>query len=219
MNNKTLRIMVSSTVYGIDQTLEQIYARLSQYGFEVWMSYAGTVHVDSNKTAFENCIDAVRECDLFLGIITPEYGSGIDGSTELSITHLEMKEAMEMNKPRWMLVHESVPAMRAWLNDLGYRGHDGRKSFLSKVVGKTNGHHTLFDAGKRFFDLRSIDMYEDAICNAKPMDERLGNWVQPFKTPYEANRFVTAQFSRYQEAVAFVEENFKDGISLQGGEM
>lgn len=217
MSNRIPIIMVSSTVYGIDQTLELIYSRLSQYGFEVWMSYAGTVHVDSRKTAFDNCLEAVRKCDLFLGIITKDYGSGIDKMTGLSITHREMKLAMELGKPRWMLVHESVPAMRAWLDALGYSGREGRIEFLRRIVNKPyQSAGKLFDAGKRLFDLRSIDMYEDAILNEEPLDDRQGNWVQPYKTPYEANRFVTAQFARYQEVLAFAEENFRDVAPLFG---
>ena len=33
----------------------------------------------SDRTAFDNCLAAVDECDLFLGLITPDYGTGRDG--------------------------------------------------------------------------------------------------------------------------------------------
>jgi hypothetical protein len=71
-------VMVSSTVYGIEELLDRIYTLLTSFGYEVWMSHKGTVPVFSNRTAFQNCLEAVKHCDLFLGIITPSYGSGQD---------------------------------------------------------------------------------------------------------------------------------------------
>lgn len=94
-----LRIMVSSTVYGIEELLDRVYTLLTSFGYEVWMSHKGTVPVFSNRTAFGNCLQAVKDCDLFLGIITPNYGSGQDpkDSSSLSITHQEILKAIELN--------------------------------------------------------------------------------------------------------------------------
>ena len=78
MSAQKTTIMVSSTVYGIEELLERIYTLLISFGYEVWMSHSGTMQTYSNKTAFENCLDAVEKCDLFLGLITPQYGSGQD---------------------------------------------------------------------------------------------------------------------------------------------
>ena len=73
---RKLTVLVSSTVYGIEELLDRVYTLLTSYGYEVWMSHKGTVPVRSDRTAFENCLAAVDECNLFLGIITPYYGSG-----------------------------------------------------------------------------------------------------------------------------------------------
>jgi hypothetical protein len=59
-------IMVSSTVDGIEDLLEQVFAILST-DYTVWMSYKGTVPVDSTKSNFDNCLEAVCKCDYFLG--------------------------------------------------------------------------------------------------------------------------------------------------------
>src|SRR5579862_1638947 len=69
-----LKILVSSAVYGIEELLEQVYALLSGFGYEVWMSHKGTLPVVPNTTAFDNCLKAVERCDLFLAIITTQYG-------------------------------------------------------------------------------------------------------------------------------------------------
>ena len=92
---KQMTIMVSSTVYGIEDLLDQVYALLSGFGYEVWCSHKGTMPVYPNKTAFESCLLAVERCDLFLGIITPHYGSGVV-SGGLSITHQELLKAILM---------------------------------------------------------------------------------------------------------------------------
>ena len=85
-DSKKLTIMVSSTVYGIEELLDRIYTLLTEFGYEVWMSHKGTVPVFSNCSALENCIAATEKCDLFLGLITPHYGSGKDDKG-LSFTH------------------------------------------------------------------------------------------------------------------------------------
>ena len=199
-----LRVLVSSTVYRKEGLLDRIYALLTSCGYEVWMSYAGTVHVNSNVSAFENCLDAVRECDLFLGLITPDYGSGIDSDSKdtRSITHKEMVLAMELKKPRWMLVDSRVPFMRNWLNQCGIDTREKRKQFLE---GKRSN---------KTFDLRTIDIYEDVIQDYDPprrvvLSERKGNWVQPYMDISDVERFVVAQFGRDIQIETFLKENFR----------
>jgi hypothetical protein len=49
---KQLVVMVSSTVYGIEELLERIYAILTEFGYEVWMSHKGTVPTFSQPKRF-----------------------------------------------------------------------------------------------------------------------------------------------------------------------
>ena len=49
-------ILVSSTVYGIEELLEQIFAMLNGFGYQVWMSFKGTLPVDPQKSNFDNCL-------------------------------------------------------------------------------------------------------------------------------------------------------------------
>ncbi len=199
--NIKLTIMVSSTVYGIEELLDRIYTLLTAFGYEVWMSHKGTMPVFSNKSAFENCIRAVEKCDLFLCLITPYYGSGIDGDG-LSITHQELKKAIELKKPRWLLAHDYVVFSRKLLNDLDFKGPKGRDRLNLKRKASS------------LTDLRLIDMYEDAILSQHPLRDRQGNWVQKFQTNEDAFLFATAQFSRYQEVEAFIEENLSDPSTI-----
>ena len=120
---KPLTLMVSSTVYGIEELLEKIYATLTAFGYDVWMSHKGTLPVSSTRTAFENCLHGVEQCDLFFGLITPQYGSGVPGKGELSITHEELLKAIELNKPRWIPVVCGPGAASAAMARPGNRRH------------------------------------------------------------------------------------------------
>ncbi len=197
MKSKRLKIMVSSTVYGIEELLERIYTILTAYGYEVWMSHKGTMPVFSNVSALDNCLNAVESCDLFLGIISTYYGSSGYSENDISFTHKEVKKAIEINKPRWILAHDQVVFARHFLRDLGFITSSDRQKLELKE------HATSIN------DLRVIDMYEDAIMHKTKLHERKGNWVQKYNKDEEALLYATAQFSRYLEVEQFLSENFE----------
>lgn len=199
MTGKRLIIMVSSTVYCNEDLLNLVYATLNSTGkYEVWMSHKGTIPVFSSRSAFENCLKATEKCDLFLGFINPHYGSGKEGDG-LSITHQELIKAIDLNKPRWLLVHDHVVFARSLLNNLGYKGKEGRKKLS-------------LQKNKVLDDLRVIDMYEYAIKDIDdiPLNERKGNWVQKFQSDDDALLFAVSQFSRFQEVEDFIQSNLTD---------
>jgi len=202
-----LTIKVSSTVYGIEELLDRVYTLLTAFNYEVWMSHKGTVPVRSNRTAFENCLAAVEKCDLFLGIITPHYGSGQDPDhpDDLSISHQEIKKAIQLKKPRWLLAHDHVVYARLLLNNLGFKGTEGRKRLKLRKT-------PILE------DLRVLDLYEDATIDIPEvaLNERDGNWVQKFRSTEDGSLFVGAQFFRYQEVEQFIKENFQGGSPLPG---
>jgi hypothetical protein len=195
-------ILVSSTVYGIEELLERVYTLLTTFGYEVWMSHKGTLPVRSDRTAFENCLNAVEQCDLFLGIITPAYGSGKDGD-DLSITHQELQRAIKLGKPRWLLAHDHVVFARRLLIDLGFDSSSRRQALQ------------LNKRAKAITDLRVLDMYEEAVRQQKNLAARDGNWVQEFNSNEDALLFAVAQFSRFQEVELFIRENLADPAKVQ----
>jgi hypothetical protein len=210
--SKRLTILVSSSVYEYEDLLDMMYTVLTQFGYEVWMSHKGTIPVFSNRSAYENCIAATEKCDLFLGLITPRYGTGDDETKKISITHQELKKAIELKKPRWLLAHDHVVFTRLLLNHLGFKGKSGRDLGFK---GKSGRKKLFLEKSPIMEDLRVIDMYEEAITpSQKPPQERKGNWVQKFSSNDDATLFAVAQFSRYQEVEAFLEENFRDSASI-----
>ena len=161
------------------------------------MSHKGTLPVTSTRSAFENCLDGVDKCDLFLSLITPQYGSGKEGRDELSITHRELIRAIELNKPRWVLAHDQVVFARTLLIHLG---HDSAEKRAALALKKNKG----------LDDLRVIDMYEAAIRHDVQVPDRKGNWVQKYVSQDDALLYGSAQFYRYQEAEGFLAEHLSD---------
>ena len=144
---KQLTIMVSSTVYDAESDLDQIAAILSQqFGYKVIMSKNGSIYVSmkniSNTKAA--CLQAVKDCDLFLGIIFPRYGSGI--------THDEFLEAKRLDKPRWFIAHEKIEFLRKLLQPKMYTKGGKRTTFS---IPKT----TVLD------NIKVVDMYNDVRAN------------------------------------------------------
>ncbi|MFN7844783.1 MAG: DUF4062 domain-containing protein [Pirellula sp.] len=195
--NKPITIMVSSTVYGSEDVLDRVYDLLTSFGYEVWMSHKGTLPVFSKKSAFENCLEGVRRCQIFLGIIGTRYGTGIkkQDPDSLSIVHQELRLAIELKKARWLLAHENILTARTLFSKLGYVGVEGRKSLTLKPSDVLE-------------DKRLIDMYEEATFDRLPLDERKGNWVQKFHDYQDSGRYIIFQFRRYQEIEAYIREGF-----------
>jgi hypothetical protein len=176
-----LRLMVSSTVYRLEGFLDQVFAILEGYGYEVWMSHKGTIPTDPRRTAFANCLEAVNSCDAFLGIITGSYGSGV-GANQRSITHREIVRAVSQKKLRWFLVHHDVVVARQILKQFRFDS-DGKKK-----------PHTFFKKSAVLDDVRVLEMYESATRHSLPLSRRAGNWVQEYSSQPDAFRFIDAQF-------------------------
>jgi len=186
-----LKIFVSSAVHGYEDLLESIYALLSEYGYEVMMSHKGTVPINPEISAMSSCLKAVEECDLFLGVILPRYGSGKEASDGLSITHREALQAIKLNKPRWFLVHEHVAIARQLLAP--YRNKSNKQSFQLKPEIK-------FESTPILDDLRILDLYEKAMSlDTANVKKRKANWVQGYGVDDDARIFATAQFRRHRD--------------------
>lgn len=175
-----IEVMVASTVYGFEDQLSAICATLSTLDYSVINSHIGTTRVSPFESNLDNCLENVRRCDAFVGIIRPYYGTGnID---ERNITFEEMKLAMELNKPYWFLVHRDVVFTRQLKKKLYYLDENREPQFNIKIKKSA------------IFDERTLDMYDHVIKEGSPLAARTGNWAQEFYRLDEALDYVTAQF-------------------------
>lgn len=182
-------LMVSSSVYGIRDLLSQLQGYLQSVGWEVWISDRGSVPVDSDHSALHNCLRAVEDCDAFLGIITGRYGSGRD-KCGISFTHREMKHAIKHTVKRWFLVQQDVVTARSVFNAL-----KSVVPLLCKEIDKKDG----LRKNPHLDNVRIFDMYDLAVRDSiDPLEDRKGNWVQPFRTNDEAMLYVQNQLNNPQ---------------------
>lgn len=182
-----IEVMVASTVYGFEDQLSTICATLSTLDYAVINSHIGTVKVDPHKSNIDNCLDAVRQCDVFIGIIRPYYGTG--NINERNITFEEMKLAIELDKPYWFLVHRDVVFTRQLKKHMYYLDGKGKQQNNVKIKKSP------------VFDERTLDIYNHVLKEGKPVTTRTGNWAQEFFRLDEALTYVTAQF----EDLSFIE--------------
>ena len=168
--DKKLKIMVSSSVYGFENELDTICALLEAYGYEVINSHYVTIKVTSNFSNKENCLKAVEECDLFLGIIRPHCGSGKFDDELITIS--EMKKAIELEKFYWFLAHSNVTFARKLLQNVELKSGD-------EIVIKDNKH----------FHKESVEMYNNVT------EGKTGNWVQSFYDITQIMKYIETQFS------------------------
>lgn len=201
-------VFVSASVYDKKDLLEQIFVLLQNMKYDVRMSYKGTIPVSWEKSAFENCEDAVDSADIFLGIISPCYGSGVDAETGISITEREMCRARDKRIPRIMLVDERVMFMRRFLTALGYAKKDGRRRFRelldAGLPGEKERLGAAFLAARNVCDLRTLDLYDEMVLGYPAsenvvLDQRVGNWIQECGDIAEYRRFIATQFSYLQK--------------------
>lgn len=172
-----IKLMLASTIYGFEDQLDQLVDVLSGYGYEVLNSHRGTVKTNSGNTNLEDCLTAVKECDVFVGLIRPFYGSGKVG--ERSITHEEMRLALTLDKPRWVLVHESVQFMRQIL--------------------KRNAFKEPFVSTAAMDDLRVVELYEEMLQAKKPVAQRRGYWVQTYKSMGDVLRYLDTNLKNIED--------------------
>lgn len=197
-------VMVSSSVYGQEELLERIYSLLTALGYEVWMSHKGTILTNSDESSLESCLKAVENCDMFLGLITTNYGTTKDG--KISATHSEFKRAIELNKRRWFLIHDRVVFARQILRKLGHNNQATRHKLDLKIL------------APYISDLRVFDMYEDALDKHEEEGRITVRWVQEYDRDSDALLFAASQFSRYQDAERWIETQFANKENFSGGE-
>jgi hypothetical protein len=178
-----IKVLVASTIYGYQDQLSAIYSQLDSYRYDVMNSYMGTVYAGADKSNIANCLDAVEECDAFLGIIRPEYGSGVIGET--SITHEEVLKAILLKKARWFLVDSKVVFARQLLN---------HAEIVDRHTLKPIKMENIIIRPNKMIDVRCIDIYNLVTKDKVPPNERIGHWAQEYHDLPGMQRYIEGQF-------------------------
>jgi len=187
-----IQIFVASTVYNFQFELNAIYNYLDNPGYDVYMSHKGTILLDSSESNLKNCTNGVEECDVFVGFIRPDYGSGVLDEGGKSILHLEFETAYKRDIPRFILVDYRVVFTRALFK--------GSFFIEDKTSQKIDFDKISFENSK-VLDTRTIRMYNMAIKDKeKPASKRKGNWVQEYVSHDDILLHLESQF-RYPDRI------------------
>lgn len=186
-----IKVFIASTVYNFQTELNKIYELLDNFGYDVLNSHKGTVLVDSKESNLTNCLNGVEECDVFIGFIRPDYGSGILEKNGKSITHYEFDTAVKREIPRFIMA-------------------DYRVAFTRSLIRKAEVNHetlpiAVHSGNIRFnddkiMDIRCVQLYEDMIKDKIPPLSRKGNWVQQYGSLEDIRMHLDSQF-RYPERI------------------
>ena len=199
VKRNNIKVFVASTVYNFQSNLERIYNLLDGFGYDVLMSHKGTIPLDSSKSCATICTDGVETCDVFLGFIRPDYGTGVLEKGGDSITHMEFKTAMKRNIPRFVVVDYRVTFTRNLFKDSFVI-----ENFTQK---KINFENIAFQ--NKVMDTRCINMYNEAIKDKeRPPSKRTGNWVQEYYDYDAVKMHIESQF-KYPERIQKLINNSK----------
>jgi len=188
-----IKVFVSSTVYGFQDVLDNVYTMLDTMGYDVLMSHKGTIPLDSKLSNLENCLRAVGNSDVFVGFIRPLRGSGVLDEDDLSITEYEFNKAYELDIPRFILVDSTIPYTRDLFRWLDLKA-DALK--FTKQQAKEDG--TTVVLKNHVMHSTALDMYNMAIKNNEPPKQRVGNWVQAYRNADDIRLHLENQFQYVQ---------------------
>lgn len=187
-----IEIMIASSVFGFEDQVERICGLFEQMGYQPINSHYKTMPVDPSKSNLENCLISVENCDIFFGVLRPFYGSGIIGDT--SITHQEMKKAIELKKPRWFVAHRDIRVARVLL-----------KQYRYLPDGNLNPNFN-YSSNKLMDDIRVVDMYNDIILNDINPEERIGHWTDEYFNIKDIEKVIETQFSKIERVIDIIDK-------------
>jgi len=202
MPARRLKVMVSSTIYGWEDQVEQIAGTLDVYGYHVLNSHIGTIAPTAGLSNFQACLEAVTRCDYFLGIIRGYYGSGRPARSgladdEIGITHMEQRRAIQLDKPRAFLVEEKVVNARQLLRPLLKLLR--KDPFVDRVpqwdLPLAEGERNPLEHNPVIDDLRILAMYEEALLSEQSFTARHDHWCQSFHRLPDVLRFLETRFA------------------------
>lgn len=161
MNKK--QVFISSTAYDLGDVRAEVADALTQWGYEPIWNESPDFPKKAGCHSHDICLDAVKNCDIFLLIIDKRYGSEYEGADPVkknrSITQCEAELAMSERKPMLGYVRDTV-----W----------GELPIYKKNVEDGNKYSPVNVEDIRVFEF--ID-----LVNKKKTD----NWLERFHDPID----------------------------------
>lgn len=217
---RSLKVMVSSSIYEFEDQIDAICSYLEMLGYEVISSKEGTLKVDPRLNNFENCYKAVEGCDLFLGIVRPYTGSGREGGK--SVTFREFETARKNHKPSWYIIDNRVKWTSDFCRQLELRDRPRKltkilaclwRKFYYPLLEQHNPQSRLFDLFQpdrsRSFSEACFEMerFVNQRGKYRPEDGCVrNNWMQYCSSLSEMKTFIKTNFADYDMIDSIINE-------------
>jgi HEAT repeat protein len=115
-----MKVYISATQRDLLECRAAVHAAMRRLGIE---DVAMEAYVAESRPPLEKCLEDVRRCELYIGVFAWRYGFKPYGS-EISITELEYREAVRLNKPCFVFL---LAEDASWPGNLIDRGADGER--------------------------------------------------------------------------------------------
>lgn len=210
-----IKVMISSTVRNFGDQIDQIDTLFRSLGYETIVSKNGSVFADPRYGNFPDCLYAVKECDIFFGIVRPDCGSGQIG--DYCITFQEFKKARELDKPSWYVVDYRVLYAKELFRILKYKNpNEGKGKLYAKLC-------SLITHSSNKNDTRVLDLFEsrdlkefDPLCldmldyvdkkDVKDYWSRKNHWRHEYHRLTDITYYITNQFGNQQRIMDVLKE-------------
>jgi hypothetical protein len=101
------RIFVSSTFYDLRQVRADLERFIRDLGFEPVLHERGNIPYGHEERLENYCYREVGTCDILVSIVGSRFGSH-SGHADYSISQMELKKAIELQKPVYIFVEHAV---------------------------------------------------------------------------------------------------------------
>jgi hypothetical protein len=162
------KVFISSTSDDLKDIRAEVAADLLEWSFQPVWSEAADFPIKKGQHKHDACLDAVKECDIYLLIIDRRYGSIYAGSKyaekKISITWYEARIAFSEKKEIITFVRDVVMTERKIHHENLKAGIDIKLSFVDD---------------SKVFDV--IDFVDNQVSD---------NWIYPFKDLVELKKIL-----------------------------
>lgn len=127
------RIFVSSTFYDLQHIRADLARFVEELGYEAILNERGDIPYGHDEPLEEYCYKEISLCDILVSIVGGRYGSESTADAK-SISQMELRAAIEQNKPVFIFVQSSVKAQLEIFRlnkdkDITYPTVDNKKIF------------------------------------------------------------------------------------------
>jgi hypothetical protein len=102
------RVFVSSTFYDLRILRAELELALTQLGFDSVLNERGRIPYEKDQRLEQSCYREISNCDIVVSIIGGRFGSSSAVDEHFSISQMELRAAVELDKQLFVFVDRSV---------------------------------------------------------------------------------------------------------------